>query len=281
MTRDTRIVICRKCRKEFLVPGDLAGQALACPHCQSRITVSVPAPPQQVIVECPYCDGRVSCRPDQVGMTINCPACARRFIFPDPRSQIETQLILPPTRQLTLIPDSDDSIGTKRYVTIYGVLFAICGIIGWTITLWTPPGKNAFVHYVCLFTACAALVTVVSAYLRWRWYAIAGGVAVTLLIFGWRFTQDTYVETLRSTDKMTKETIGRFNSKCYYREVVRYQGDGSAICFTCEGPTSPDSGKPHGEWEYLNWDPLESGKMWFWYGELVTEGEWHVLNKRR
>ncbi len=37
------------------------------------------------------------------------------------------------------------------------------------------------------------------------------------------------------------------------------------------GPVTP-SGKPHGKWKLLSVD------QWYWYGEQVTEGEWHERN---
>ena len=52
-----------------------------------------------------------------------------------------------------------------------------------------------------------------------------------------------------------------------------------------EGPMSA-SGKPHGEWENQDlragwWDLPGRGesKTWYWYGEEITEGEWHLRNK--
>ena len=42
------------------------------------------------------------------------------------------------------------------------------------------------------------------------------------------------------------------------------------------GPMS-DSGKWHGKWTELNSDRLTY--HWYWYGEEVTEGRWHELNR--
>lgn len=39
------------------------------------------------------------------------------------------------------------------------------------------------------------------------------------------------------------------------------------------------TGKPHGIWDELWFEPLRMDKKFYWYGEVVTEGEWHLRNK--
>jgi hypothetical protein len=44
------------------------------------------------------------------------------------------------------------------------------------------------------------------------------------------------------------------------------------------GPLAP-SGKPHGEWTVILWKPQDySTFLWYWYGDQISEGEWHRLN---
>lgn len=65
----------------------------------------------------------------------------------------------------------------------------------------------------------------------------------------------------------------------HYTQIVR-RIDGRPLSvfihgddYTASGPVS-ESGKPHGEWSVRD-GGLYSQPKWYWYGEEVTEGEWH------
>lgn len=45
------------------------------------------------------------------------------------------------------------------------------------------------------------------------------------------------------------------------------------------GPLS-SSGVQHGEWTGYNGKSGQSSSLWFWYGEPVSEGDWHKNNGR-
>jgi hypothetical protein len=46
-----------------------------------------------------------------------------------------------------------------------------------------------------------------------------------------------------------------------------------------EGPVSA-SGKWHGETKTTIWEPFKQTSGWYWYGEQITEGEWHLRNRK-
>lgn len=39
------------------------------------------------------------------------------------------------------------------------------------------------------------------------------------------------------------------------------------------------TGKRHGEWAIVTWKPYSSTSKFYWYGEEVSEGEWHKLSR--
>lgn len=53
--------------------------------------------------------------------------------------------------------------------------------------------------------------------------------------------------------------------------------DDSPIIMASGGLSS--SGKYHGEWSYQFNDPPRFETLWYWYGEEITEGEWHLRNQ--
>ena len=44
--------------------------------------------------------------------------------------------------------------------------------------------------------------------------------------------------------------------------------------------TYSESGKKHGEWTTTVYSPFKQTEEYFWYGEQITEGEWHLRNKQ-
>lgn len=65
----------------------------------------------------------------------------------------------------------------------------------------------------------------------------------------------------------------RWGNKVFHRRIY-IPGD-----FSTEGPIA-DSGSVHGKWKTLTYKPVNLETEYFWYGEKITEGEWHLRNKR-
>ena len=68
-----------------------------------------------------------------------------------------------------------------------------------------------------------------------------------------------------------------------FRTVVLHQREGHMLKgldgIEEEGPLSP-SGKWHGQTTVTIWEPFKRSSKWYWYGEEVSEGEWHLRNHR-
>lgn len=68
----------------------------------------------------------------------------------------------------------------------------------------------------------------------------------------------------------------------YYRKV-QSPFTSSSSGFKSEGPISPFSSNPHGSWETASWDTgfknIQTQQEWYWYGDKVSESEWHSRNK--
>jgi hypothetical protein len=71
-------------------------------------------------------------------------------------------------------------------------------------------------------------------------------------------------------------TYSRFNAIPLRQSFIRLEPFGFS-----GGPLS-ESGKKHGHWTAIGMrneiEQLPSNR-WFWYGEEITEGEWHLRNK--
>lgn len=69
------------------------------------------------------------------------------------------------------------------------------------------------------------------------------------------------------------DTHSRFSRTPLYREIL----DRSSLS-SFEGPLA-ETGKPHGKWVMFNSSTLQTTYHFYWYGEDVSEGEWHLRNR--
>jgi hypothetical protein len=75
----------------------------------------------------------------------------------------------------------------------------------------------------------------------------------------------------------------------FYRKMHRFGGkDDTYISISTSGPMS-ETGKLHGQWKTSIWRKIENpnsldevfdhSEQWYWYGEPITEGDWHLRNR--
>jgi hypothetical protein len=103
------------------------------------------------------------------------------------------------------------------------------------------------------------LAVVIAFFAYWAWAEWS--------ISAWRYEVST-------TDDGTKVTDGyRFMQGHAFQRVIE-----SPTGVRLSGPLS-ESGKPHGHWIALGGDAAGIESIWFWFGDRVTEGEWHQRSK--
>ncbi len=73
----------------------------------------------------------------------------------------------------------------------------------------------------------------------------------------------------------TRRVFGR---QLIHRDMTHFDEKGH-LDWEAGGPMS-ESGKPHGHWTTTLWEPrLNWTDQWYWYGEEVSEGQWHLRNR--
>lgn len=118
------------------------------------------------------------------------------------------------------------------------------------------------------------------------WYALVP--LMLLVIFTWsRFDYQEHHWTNEEDpeDQQWEYTDLQYRNADhpFFRKMYRWGGkDGDYISMSMSGPMS-DSGKLHGHWETSIWlrgdGRHRNTDEWYWYGEVVSEGEWHLRNK--
>lgn len=98
----------------------------------------------------------------------------------------------------------------------------------------------------------------------------------------WIAFSAAYIQTASIVVEWTSEN-GEFHftdTESWFGNVVRRVARSTKSAshqLRCEGDVS-ESGKAHGLWRCVS-PSGESAKLWFWYGEKISEGEWHLRNK--
>jgi len=197
-------------------------------------------------------------------------------------------------------------------------LFAafVCGVVC-AATAHEPPSGTVALNYLALVGGMACVTfSILRRWPAWpRRPVLSACIACSFLVLVLYARADYYTtEWAKLTDPKTgktwqvqryplhemlgkelrcggfEDTYRRWGRVHIYRSYSSYEpgeypeGNG----FRTKGPMSP-SGKPHGEWEWYScdqkrlgqdeFDRYKSGRTWYWYGDKITEGEWHLRNR--
>jgi hypothetical protein len=180
----------------------------------------------------------------------------------------------------------------------------VLATIGWVMflaTLFSPPSRAVAVCYVGLLVGVMAPfegVRARNATRSWaKWLRPAGIVCMiaAVVLFArydhfqrtwcteWNPEKLRYEETAKSPLSIKRgvvyhDTYTRFDSHITFRDLTTYDADGHLLR-SSRGPMTA-SNKPHGEWKVVMWQPdCSIGREWYWYGEEVSEGEWHLRDR--
>jgi len=164
----------------------------------------------------------------------------------------------------------------RRLTIINGYLF---GLVFWS----APPSLYVGVCYLCLFAASATAGWVIgSRWPRWqrRWFQ-AGWLLGFVLCYV-NFSCATYVERERTdAGLLVITTKTRGGHRPVYKRIYSDVAHVDDAWLAMEGGYS-ESGRPHGKWEtvtFLRGADTTVKDEWFWYGEEISEGEWHLRNR--
>jgi hypothetical protein len=152
---------------------------------------------------------------------------------------------------------------------------AVAAFFTWVNTACLPPGRTLLVNYgaVIVFGICVTAIvqrrfgttTIRSRVIGW------GGMAMIVGLFIIWSRYDFY------TERNTLEGggfIDFYMRRGSHHAFYKYIDNGTIL----EGPCSA-SGKPHGKWKQIIWVPFSHNELYYWYGEEISEGEWHLRNK--
>ena len=90
------------------------------------------------------------------------------------------------------------------------------------------------------------------------------------------------IRTFEQNDVSYTDYYTGWGKTHYYREFKHgdLPGSNEGGLTRSEGGMS-ETGKPHGKWEtsFLGTGRFDRHTTWYWYGEVIDEGEWHLRNR--
>jgi hypothetical protein len=153
-------------------------------------------------------------------------------------------------------------------------------------------GKSGFWAYPAIIAASIAITALLAR--RWsRRLVFAGTAIVTLVLLVYWGRTDTYTETWVNGTIEYSDKYNRWSRQHVYRSMLCCESEEKArdnpwlldAQWIAEGPIA-GIGKPHGKWEYTTYfwgrEPAQLPRtefQFYWYGEQVSEGEWHLRNR--
>lgn len=229
---------------------------------------------------CNHCNKRVQAPDLAAGKKAKCPHCEKINTVPIPDG---FEQLLPPPALTPAAPKPSRPAGKlPSWVKIPRLSWRgwlIVSGLAFLLTLRTPPGPLVLLHYVALIFAVGLLVTRITQPWVPKWSKLIS-LAVALIAASCWGRTDYYMEYRTKFDdggeieSSTTDYIYRSQYRPFYRDMYIWGKDGT---YHAEGGFS-ETGKQHGRWESYSGD-YRTKYEWFWYGEPVTEGEWHLRNK--
>ncbi|MEX0938206.1 MAG: hypothetical protein WDZ59_10145 [Pirellulales bacterium] len=177
-------------------------------------------------------------------------------------------------------PTQPEDFDFSKLVIVLPALLIGTGFLVWASTVAQRPPYN---HFGVFLAAVGAIMLAAMKFSHQRKLTIWIGIIVYLIVartwwkYDWWESSDTMKHEYDGGSTRYFDTYSRATGAITHRTMTVNDEDGGSL-YNFSGPMSP-SNKPHGHWEHLNWDTLKLTDRWYWYGEEITEGEWHLRNK--
>lgn len=252
------------------------------PHSEPMDCLELIAMPIQF--QCPRCGKPVQAPDTTIGKKARCPHCGNisRVPAPDGFEPILQPPIVKPAPIATDSPKPARRLPSWVRIPSYSWRFwLVVSALAFVLTIRTPPSSWVLVHYLGLMFAVGLLVAriVQPKFPQWE-KRIALAAAFVVAWLWWR--TDYYIAFWEKEDDFSRASytdyIYRGNYRPFYRKLISNVKDVGTE-YT-EGAMT-ETGRLHGHWHSTVFSDsgMRSGDDWYWYGERISEGEWHLRNK--
>ena len=234
------------------------------------------------LIACPNCGKQLKAKPEWHGRHANCPQCATPITIVLPgTAACEVPPVAPKTTEVAT-PASSAPPQAKERSTRWPKVTIGLGLFGWLVFANWGDNTMPLLTYPCIIAACVGAYKLIALRRPQSWLRIVTIVATCGLLYIWA-GYDTIIQQRDIQATRYRDTYTRWSHRHIRRKLQSYKSANSigafeSLEYTEEGPIA-GTGKPHGEWETVVWNPsFDVQHTFYWYGESVSEGEWHLRN---
>jgi hypothetical protein len=236
-------------------------------------------------VECPTCHQTLEAPDEYAGRAAKCPKCSS--VVQLPADELPTAIPQQPKRT----PNYQHAAFQYLSKLPWKSLGVTALVLSFLLTLRTPPGLLILLHYGALLlfaywmTWLAIWEWLPSWHNTWKVKTAAVVAAVACACAWWYY--DYSIMEWRTRSKADANEIVYFTdygwrgtATPFYRKIRVGE---YPHAYLAEGALT-ESSKRHGPWKTTDWPEgghLHVSDEWYWYGEEITEGEWHLRNDKR
>lgn len=219
---------------------------------------------------CPFCNSEIRVPVAAVGKSGTCKKCRNKVIVPKRVSMpAPTQPTVP-----VMDPRPFESVKRQSPAVPIGSVLLGSGVFGWA---WFAADEVYPLDYAGILIAATGACILLCLVTR---FFVALIVASAAFIGGvvWYASNDLVTDNWSNEQIEYSDRVLRFGRIIRTRSMVTHNEAGEKAA-QWSGEMS-ESGKPHGKWHITYFPSYDSRDLWFWYGEEITEGEWHTRTGR-
>lgn len=155
----------------------------------------------------------------------------------------------------------------------------VLGLLGWLCSASSMSRSVPLLCYPSIALIGAGITANSMRKYAWRWTKLTGLLITIAAIYLWG-RYDTYDESWSKDNVRYTDTYTRWGHQHIYRDLDAYETPVTAEkwsdrVWSAHGPIA-GTGKFHGEWTYIDWRDFRTESKFYWYGEEISEGEWHL-----
>lgn len=212
------------------------------------------------------CGRQYEIRPEHSGRQFTCNVCGSTFSDQPPVARRHLPMAGRPAFRKKPTPFRVPCVAINLGLIVGGIFV-------WGSTIGSPPSLWVALHYLSLMAAIIGVVrTCAEKWAAYRGWIVAGGSVAGLCLIVWYGQHDSYREVWVDNDGTSFHDTYSRGGRLKYRYVFLKGGDSMDGAFAGEGKP-----RQHGKWDYWFGDNMTH--VWYWYGEEISEGEWHLRNR--
>lgn len=223
-------------------------------------------------VLCP-CGAKLNVKDELSGKQGKCPSCKRNLNLLPHNSA---------PRPTNPLPSGIDAATTWLGKT-WPTWAIVLGLLGWLVFANSMSRAVPLLSYPCIAFVGAGITARCTRKYTWRWTKLTGILLTVTAVYLWG-RYDTYNSEWVHDNVRYTDTYKRWGGQHIYRVLHAFETPEAAAewrgipNWSARGPIT-ETGKVHGKWSYTYWKPdFHIETKFFWYGEEISEGEWHLRN---